>query len=73
MLDGGDYIDGRSDTEAGFYEVHDFTLLSTLPVSQLDYSGGAFLGQHRDLVTRGQSDGVGLSEDLFDRHDASVR
>jgi hypothetical protein len=43
-LGDGDYIDGLS-TEAGLYAVHDFTELGPLGVTEVQYSGGTWLGQ----------------------------
>jgi hypothetical protein len=44
QLDGGDYIDGLG-AEAGLYVVHDTTQSGPLPVTQIEYSGGTWLGQ----------------------------
>ncbi|GAG12730.1 unnamed protein product, partial [marine sediment metagenome] len=44
QLDGGDYIDGLA-AEAGLYVVHDTTQSGPLPVTQINYSGGSWLGQ----------------------------
>ncbi len=56
-LDGGDYVDGLG-REAGLYVVHDTTQSGPLPVTQMTYSGGSWLGQRTyypsDLATLDQ-------------------
>ncbi|MEM7582339.1 MAG: hypothetical protein AAF560_03080 [Acidobacteriota bacterium] len=44
-LSAGDVIDGFGD-EAGFYVVHDVTQPGPLAVTEVTYTGGAFLGQN---------------------------
>ncbi len=44
LLGPGDVIDGYG--EAGFYTVHDLTLPGPLAVSEINYSGGTWLGQN---------------------------
>ena len=48
QLDGGDYIDGYSNTEAGAYVVHDVTQAGPLAVTELTYNltGAAFDAQN---------------------------
>jgi len=44
-LDPGDYIDGLGE-EAGFYVLADTSQPGPLPVTEITYSGGSFLGQN---------------------------
>ena len=56
VLDSGDVIDGADG--AGFYVVHDLTVAGPLPVTQINYTGGTFLGQRTfyptDIANMGQ-------------------
>jgi predicted dienelactone hydrolase len=55
-LDSGDVIDGADG--AGFYVVHDLTVAGPLAVTQINYTGGTFLGQRTfyptDIANMGQ-------------------
>ncbi len=56
-LNAGDFIDGYG-PESGLYVVHDVTLPGPLAVTEIQYSGGTFLGQNTyyptDIATLGQ-------------------
>jgi hypothetical protein len=45
LLSSGDFIDGFSNKEAGFYLVHDTSLPGPLNVNMIEYSGGTWLNQ----------------------------
>jgi hypothetical protein len=57
MLSAGDFIDGRGDV-AGFYVVHDISDDGPLAITEVQYSGGSFLGQDtyypNDIATMGE-------------------